>query len=275
MSSPVAIIAGAGRFPLYVAQEVKRQGGSVVVLGIKGWADASLASHVDVYEDIGMGQLGQLIERLKVHGVREAIMAGKVTKEVLFDQRTGFDAQALGLLRQVNDFSVTTLLGAVAKQLAEQGVTLLDSSTYLKGNLCPEGVLTSRGPTEVEVEDIRMGQQVARTMATLDVGQTVVVKGRVIVAVEALEGTDATIRRAHTLAGRGLVVVKVASPAQDRRFDLPIIGTETMATLVESGVSCLALEAQVTLLLEREALVARANAAGICIVGITPLIGSG
>jgi DUF1009 family protein len=242
-----------------------------VVLGIKGWADASLASHADVYEEIGMGQLGLLIERLKSHGVREAIMAGKVTKEVLFDQRAGFDAQTLGLLRQVSDYSVGTLLGAVAKQLAGCGVTLLDSSIFLKASLCPEGVLTKRAPNEGESADIRLGQQVAKAMAALDVGQTVIVKERVVVAVEALEGTDAAIRRAHSLAGGGLVVVKAASPNQDRRFDLPIIGADTIATLAKACVSCLALEAHVSLLLERDTLIARANDAGICIIGVLPI----
>ncbi|MBI3996275.1 MAG: UDP-2,3-diacylglucosamine diphosphatase LpxI [Candidatus Omnitrophica bacterium] len=270
MSARIAIIAGAGRFPFHVAQEAKRQGTSVTAFGIRGWADASLASEVDTYEEIAVGQLGRLIERLKSCGAREAIMAGKVTKEVLFDQRTSFDAEALGLLQHVNDFSVASVLGAIGKRLATEGITLLDSSTYLKANLCPEGVLSARAPSAVEQEDIRIGTQAARMLATLDIGQTVVVKGRVVVALEALEGTDAAIRRAHTLAGEGLVVVKMAAPNQDRRFDLPLIGPATIATLRDSGVSCLAVEAGTTVLLDREALVTAANASHMCLVGILP-----
>jgi DUF1009 family protein len=128
--------------------------------------------------------------------------------------------------------------------------------------------VTTRGPTAEESEDIRLGLQAARALAALDVGQTVAVKRRVVVALEALEGTDATIRRGHALAGEGLVVVKTASPAQDRRFDLPVIGTDTITTLAEVRASCLAVEAGTTLLLDREALLARANAAGLCIVGV-------
>ena len=268
--APIAIIAGAGRFPSHVAREAKRQGISVVVLGIQGWADESLAGLVDAYEAIAVGQLGRLIERLKSHRIRQVIMAGKVTKDVLLDRRTAFDAEALGVLRQVSDVSVNAVLGAIGKRLAGEGITLLDSSTFLKANLCPAGAVTSRVPTDAEQEDIRVGLRASRALASLDIGQTVIVKGRVVVAVEALEGTDAAITRAHALAGRGLVVVKAASPEQDRRFDLPVIGLDTVAALCKTGATCLAVLAGATLLLDRAALIASANAADLCIVGIAP-----
>ena len=270
ISSRLGLIAGAGRFPLQVAQEAKRQGLAVVALGIRGWVDAALAEHVAAYEEIAVGQLGQLIERLKSHGVRQAIMAGKVTKAALFDPRAVFDAETLAILSQARDTSVTALLGAVAQRLARDGITLLDSSTFLRSFLCPVGALTEKAPGAVELEDIRVGLEAARALAALDVGQTVVVKGQVIIAVEALEGTDAAIRRAHALVGEGCVVVKTASPNQDRRFDLPVVGPETLSTLTQAGVSCLAMEAGVTLLLDREALIASANAAGLCLVGVEP-----
>jgi hypothetical protein len=268
MSDRIALIAGAGRFPLHVAQAAKRHGMGVVAMGIQGWADPALSAHVEAYEELAVGQLGRLIERLKFHGVRRAIMAGKVTKDVWLTQRATFDAELLALVSRVPDASVTSLLGAIGQRLAREGITLLDSSTFLKADLCPAGVISARQPSEREQRDIRLGAQAARTMAALDVGQTVVVKEGVIVAVEALEGTDAAIRRAHALAGAGLVVVKMASPAQDRRFDLPVVGPETLATLREAGVSCLAVEAGTTLLLEREAVVASANASAICLMGI-------
>jgi len=268
MNPRIAIIAGAGQFPLHAAQHAKQQGFGVVVIGMKGWADASLAAAADAYEELSIGQLGRLIERLAAHGVRQAIMAGKVTKEVLLDPRTEFDAEALGLLQQVRTASVPALLGAIGDRLAKEGITLLDSSTFLKADLCPAGVLTIRKPTAVEEEDVRIGLQAARRLAECDIGQTVVVKRRVIVAVEALEGTDAAIRRANGLAGDGLVVVKASSPSQDRRFDLPVIGADTLTTLAQCGVGCLAVEAGTTLLLERDALIAAANAASLCIVGI-------
>ena len=268
-AASVAIIAGAGHFPFHVVQEAKRQGVPAIVIGLQGWADPSLAKQVEVYEELAVGQLSRLIATLKSHRVDRAILAGKVTKEILLDQRVAFDAEARGILSQATDASVAALLGAVAQRLASEGITLLDSSTFLQANLCPGGTLTSRAPTAIEQEDIRIGVQAARAIAALDIGQTVVVKRRVIVAVEALEGTDAAIRRAHALAGEGLVVVKTASPNQDRRFDLPIVGMDTMATLKEMRVSCLAVEAGATLLLERDAMLSTANAASICLIGIT------
>ena len=156
----------------------------------------------------------------------------------------------------------------MANRLASEGITLLDSSTFLRANLCPAGVLTRRAPSAAEQNDIPIGFRAARQLASLDIGQTVIVKGRVIIAVEALEGTDAAIRRAHALAGDGLVAVKAASPTQDRRFDLPVIGAETIATLAAAGVSCLAVEADTTLLLDRDALIAAADAARLALVGV-------
>jgi len=269
-TSRMAIIAGAGRFPFHVAREGKRQGCHVIVLGIKGWADPGLAGQVDAYEEVAVGELGRLIDRLKAHEVRRVIMAGKVTKAVLLRDRDTFDAAARAIVQGAADASATQLLGAIAALLAKEGITLLDSSMFLHDYLCPAGTVTARAPTADEAADIDAGFRAAKQLAALDIGQTVIVKRRVIVAVEALEGTDATIQRAHALAGTGLVVVKAASPSQDRRFDLPVIGLETVATLLESGVSCLAVEAGTTILLDRDVLLARANAAGLCLVGVEP-----
>jgi len=268
MSETCAIIAGSGSFPRHVAQEAKRQGLKVVAIGLKGWADPTLADEVDVYEEVAVGQLGQLIARLKAHHVRQAVMAGKVTKGILFDPRVQFDGETLGLLSHVREFSVNALLGAIGSRLAKEGVVLLDSSRFLTQGLCPAGALTTRPPTVPEQDDIRVGMQAARALASLDIGQTVVVKRRVVIAVEALEGTDATIQRAGQLAGGELVVVKMASSQQDMRFDLPVLGLRTMEVVAASGVTCLAVEAGKTLLLDRETLVARANDAKICLIGV-------
>lgn len=269
-ASPIALIAGAGRFPFFVAQAARGQGCRVIAFGLRGWADAALASQVDVYEELAVGELGKLLERLKAHAVSRAIMAGKVTKRVLLDPRTRFDAEALAVLKQVKSLSVNGLLGAVAARLSRDGVTLLDSSAFLGGSLCPEGVLTARKPTPAEEEDIAVGADAARRLAALDIGQTVIVKQRVVVAVEALEGTDAAIARAHALAGDGLTVVKMASPSQDRRFDLPTIGVDTLQALRQAGVTCLAVQPGSTLLLDRDRVIAEADAAGLCLLGRTP-----
>lgn len=267
-TSRVALIAGAGRFPFHVAREGKRQGYQVVALGIRGWVDPALAAAVDTYEEVAVGELGRLIERLKAHEVRHAIMAGKVTKDVLLRDRQTFDATARAIVQQAGDASVPRLLGEIATLLAGAGITLLDSSTFLREQLCPAGPVTRRAPSASETADIEVGFRAARRLASLDIGQTVIVKQGVVVAVEALEGTDAAIQRAHALAGTGLVVVKAASPSQDRRFDLPVIGLETMTVLVASGVTCAAVEAHTTLLLDRDALLANANASGLCLVGV-------
>ena len=268
MSETCAIIAGSGSFPRHVAQEAKRQGLRVVAIGLQGWADPSLAREVDGYEEVPIGQLGRLIDRLNAHQARQVVMAGKVTKEILFDPRIQFDAEALSLLAQAKEFSVNSLLGAIGTRLAARGITLLDSSTFLRAQLCPTGMASQRAPTAQEEDDIRIGVQVARRLADVDVGQTVVVKRKVIVAVEALEGTDAAIARAHQLAHEQLVVVKMASPRQDMRFDLPIVGVRTIEVAAACGVTCVAVEAGKTLLLERDRLLAQANGAGICVVGV-------
>jgi len=265
-----AILAGAGTFPRHVAQAAKRQGLRVVGIGMEGWADRSLAQVVDAYEEITVGQLGRLLERLKAQQVRRVIMAGKVTKDVLLHGDMQFDAEAQALLRRVQGVSVNSLLGAVAERLAQDGIVLLDSSTFLEGDLCPAGVVSRRTPTPEESEDIQAGLPIARQVSAWDIGQTVVVKRRVIVAIEALEGTDAAIERGAQLAGRGCVVVKMASPTQDMRFDLPILGPETMAVAARCGVSCLAVEARKTLLLDPTHLAALADASGLCLVGIEP-----
>ncbi|MBI4343354.1 MAG: LpxI family protein, partial [Candidatus Omnitrophica bacterium] len=253
--------------PFQIAREAKRLGRRVVAIGIQGWADGALAAEVDSYEELPVGQLGRLIARLKAWGVRQAVMAGKVTKVVLVGPGGEFDPEMAGLLARVKDRSVNGVLGAVASRLAQDGIELVDSAQLLSAQLCPPGVLTRRSPTPQQLEDIRLGFDVARQLAALDVGQTVVVKDKVIVAVEALEGTDAAIRRAHELVGPGLVVVKAASPSQDRRFDLPVVGPDTIRLLGACGVACLAVQAGLTLLLDRAAVLAGADDAKLCLVG--------
>ncbi|MBI3323884.1 MAG: UDP-2,3-diacylglucosamine diphosphatase LpxI [Candidatus Omnitrophica bacterium] len=269
MTEQCAVIAGAGQFPFYVAAQARRQGLSVVAIGLKGWVEPTLAGQVDVYEEVAIGQLGRLIERLASHRVRRVVMAGKVTKEVLFDPRVNFDAEALAILSRANGASVNALLGAMGERLAQEGIELIDSSTFLRQDLCPTGVVSRRSPAPEEEVDIEVGSSVARKLAELDIGQTVVVKRQVVVAVEALEGTDAAIRRAGQLAGGDLTVVKMASPAQDLRFDLPILGPATIAVAAEAGVRCIAVEAGKTLLLDKDRLLAQADAQQIGIVGIT------
>jgi DUF1009 family protein len=270
MSTACGLIAGSGTFPFHVAREAGRQGRRVVAMGLTGWVDPSLREHVAVYEEVSIGQLGELVRRLRAHAVTEAVMAGKVTKGVLLDPSVTFDADAVGVIGRVKEFSVNALLGAIAQYLAEHGVRLLDSSTFLREDLCPAGPITKRPPSPEEQADIDVGVRVARALAQVDVGQSVVVRRTVVVAVEALEGTDAMLRRAGQVGGAGGVLVKMASPSQDRRFDLPVLGPQTVAVAREAGVRCLAVEAGSTLLLDRAALIAAADAADLAVVGVEP-----
>jgi len=269
MKQMLAIIAGQGQLPFAVSAAAKNKGLAVLGIGIKGWVDGALSEKVDSYQELSVGQLGDLIKTLKVHQANQVVMAGKVTKEVLLSQQHAFDEEMRRILTQAKDFSVTGVLGAIGQRLAQEGIQLLDSSLLLQDALCPIGQVTARGPSQPQEEDIRLGVSAARSLAALDVGQTVIVCNKVVIAVEALEGTDAAIRRAYELAGSGLVVVKMAAVHQDRRFDLPIVGLQTIKTLRACGIACLAVQANSTLLLDRSSLIAEADAAGIVIVGVS------
>lgn len=266
----IGIIAGAGEFPLHVAQAARAQGHWLCAIALKQHADASIARHVDAIEWTDVGQLSQLLRICKRHALTQAVMAGQVTKGALLNPRIAFDPESLQLLARARDMRVNSLLGAVGERLARDGVELLNSAAFLADWLPAPGTLTRRRPSEAQWEDIHWGAQAARTLASLDVGLTVVVQQQVVLAVEALEGTNAAIRRGAALGQPGVVVVKMARPAQDLRFDLPVIGPQTMQALIETRAACLAVEARTTLLLSRPALIAQADAAGLMVVAIEP-----
>ena len=264
----IGIIAGSGRFPHHVASAARAQGHWVCAIGINGHADAGLASLVDAIEWVDFGHISQLLQICRRHALTQAVMAGQVTKASLFNPRVAFDPEALALLSKAQGMTVDSLLGAVADRLKEEGVELLDSAAFLRDWLPAAGCLTRRQPSKDQWEDIYWGRQVAQTLASLDVGLTVVVRQRVVLAVEALEGTDAAIRRGASLAPPGAVVVKMARPAQDMRFDLPVIGPQTLQTLVDARIACLAVEAGKTLVLSCPELVAQAEAAGVILAAV-------
>ncbi|MBI4354960.1 MAG: LpxI family protein [Candidatus Omnitrophica bacterium] len=266
----LGLIAGGGDFPLTVARCAKERGWAVYAVGLADAASPQLTDVADQITWLSVGQVGELCRFFKSHHVSQAILAGKITKEVLLRGASAFDADALAILAAAPDRSVDGLLGALAARLAREGTAVIDSTTFLKEWLPSAGVLTRRPPTQEEWEDIRFGRTLARTLAGCDAGQTVVVKRRVVLAVEALEGTDAAIRRAGTLGGEGAVVVKMARPQQDWRFDVPVVGLRTLEALIAGRAACLAVEAGRTLLLEQPTLVARADALGLVIVAVEP-----
>ncbi len=263
----IGLIAGNGRFPLIFAQEAKKQGVEVVALAIKKETSPSLENLVDRIHWVDLGELGDLIEICKREEITRAVMAGQVRHTRLFSE-VKLDARAMALLAGVQDKKANSLLGAVADELSREGIELIDSATYLSHLLPSPGILTRRKPTQKEWRDIEFGHKMAKEIAGLDIGQTVVVKDQAVLAVEGMEGTDLTIKRGGKLGKGDVVVVKVSKPQQDRRFDLPIVGERTIEVLKAAKARVLAFSARGTILLDREKVVKKANQNGISLVAI-------
>ncbi len=283
----LGLIAGNGRFPFLLLEAARAQGLEVAVAAIREETDPEIDHRAAVDEKIkvywlSLGELSRLIETFQKEGVKAAVMAGQVKHKQIFSSIRP-DWRLAKLLLNLRTRNTDMLLGAVAKVLADEGIELMSSTSFLEPLLAQEGVLTEsvaggRGPDEDERRNIEYGLSVARAVAGFDIGQTVVVAAQACVAVEAMEGTDAAIERAGALMrtlGEGdpastlkrrLTVVKVAKPKQDMRFDVPVIGMQTIETMIRAGASCLSVEAGRTLLFDRESLLKRAAEAGIAIV---------
>jgi DUF1009 family protein len=268
--APLGLIAGNGSFPFLALNAARAMGRDVTVIAIKDEADATLEAAARsagaALHWVSLGQLGRCIALLKEAGVHEAVMAGQVKHVKIFSDFMP-DLTLLSVVRRLKGRNTDALIAGVAEVLREKGIELLDSTLFLRPLLAPAGVLTRRLPTEAERADFEFGYRMADAIAGLDVGQTIVVKDQAVVAVEAMEGTDETIARAGRLAGPGTVVVKVAKPNQDMRFDVPVVGVPTVAAMRDAGAAALTVDAGRTLMLDGEAIVHAADAAGICIVG--------
>lgn len=263
----IGLIAGNGRFPLLFAENARRLGYRVSAVALSGEADPSLERVVDRMHWVALGQLGRLIKAFKHDGVRQAVMIGGVKKTHLFSNIRP-DLRSLALLRRVTVRKDDALLRAIAAELEDEGIRVRESTFGLDGLLVEEGTLTKRAPTRKEWRDIEFGWEMAEAVGRLDIGQCVVVKDRVVVAVEAVEGSDEAIRRGGKLARSGAVVVKRFKPQQDRRFDLPAVGPGTIRAMAESGAAVLAIEAGKAVFLDREDAIHAADQAGIAIVGL-------
>jgi UDP-2,3-diacylglucosamine hydrolase len=264
---PLGLIAGNGRFPFLAAAGAKRAGRRVVALAIREEAAPELEQAVDEFHWVGLGQLGKAIELLRRAGAREAVMAGQVKHRQIFSGVVP-DLKLMGVLARLAFQNTDSLIGAVAEALARDGITLLPSVAFLASELATAGAMTRRRPGRGERRDVEYGERVARALAEMDLGQTAVVKDRAAVALEAMEGTDETIRRAGRIAGRGTTVVKVSKPRQDMRFDVPVVGPGTLDAMHESGASVLALDAGRTLLIDRAEFLARADAIAVAVWGL-------
>ncbi len=261
----LGIIAGGGQFPLLAAESAKKRGLAVVAVAHKGETDPALSEQVDRIVWIKLGQLGHLIKALKKNGARKALMAGTITKRKMFENVLP-DLKGLTVMSRLAVFHDDDILRAVAGELEREGIEIVSSTAFLPELYAPEGCLTKRKPTRSENEDILFGWRIAKELGRLDIGQCVVVKRKTVLAVEAIEGTDETIRRGGRIGKEGAVVVKVSKPEQDMRFDVPTAGRDTIAVMERVKASVLAVEAGKTLLFDREEMIARADEAGICVV---------
>jgi UDP-2,3-diacylglucosamine hydrolase len=277
----IGLVAGWGRFPLVVAQSLKDHGYEVHCVGLKNHADEALRQICDSFVTSGVARLGAHIRYFRRRGISQATLAGKVFKDKVLFSRLGW----LGLLpdlRTIRAFfplfilgkhnrSDDTLLTVVVDQYAQSGITMAPATDFAPQLLAAPGQLTRRGPTAREEQDIAYGWSLAKEMGRLDIGQSVAVKGRAVIAVEAVEGTDACIRRAGQLCPQGgFTVVKVAKPQQDMRFDVPTIGLGTIQSLIAAGGKLLAIEAGKTIVVDRAEIVALADQHGIAIVSLEP-----
>lgn len=264
----IGLIAGNGRFPLVFAQAARAEGLEVIAVAHRGETDPAIEAQASSVTWVRVGELGRLIDTFKRFGVKRAVMAGGITKAKLFRSFRP-DLRGAAFLARMRTLKDDHLLRGVAEELRREGIDVVHSTLFLGGIVAREGVLGAVAPSKRQWEDIKLGFRVAKLVGRFDIGQCVVVKGGSVVAVEGLEGTDATIVRAGELAGGELVVVKVSKPAQDLRFDLPAVGPDTIAILRQRGGGVLAVEAEATILLDRNLLLAEADRARIAVVGVT------
>ena len=276
----IGLLAGWGEYPRVVARGLRSQGKRVICVGIHDHADPRLRTDCDAFHDVGLGQLGRAIRIFQRHGVTQATMAGKIHKVLLFQRfywlkhfpdwecaRTFFPHFVTKTVDRKDDTMITAAVSAFARH----GITFAPATEFLPDLLIRQGTLSHRNPSAAEVKDIRFGWKLAKELGRLDVGQSVAVKGRAALALEAIEGTDQCIQRAGQLCpAGGFTVVKVAKPQQDMRFDVPTIGLGTLRSLAESGGRVLAVEADRTILIDEPSVLDFANLNGLSIVSIDP-----
>lgn len=266
----LGLLAGNGRFPFLVLEAARSLGHEITIIAVKEEADADLEAAaaapapVPIHR-VSLGHLGTCLQILQQAGVTHAVMAGQVKHTKIFGVLP--DLTFMRLLATLTTRNTDALIGAVADVMRDRGIELMDSTALLTPLLAEAGVMTARRPTEAETASLTFGYRMADTIAGLDIGQTIAVKQSAVVAVEAMEGTDAVIARAGELAGPGVVLVKVAKPRQDMRFDVPIVGVPTIQAMARVGSSVLSLDAGMALMFDKTAMIAAADAAGIAIVG--------
>lgn len=266
LNSPFGLIAGNGVFPIEVAAAARQRGMRVIAIAHRGETRPELESSVDQITWIKVGELQKIIDVLKAGGVHEAAMAGGISRARLADSFAP-DQRAIRMLAAITRWSDDAVLRAVAREVESEGIAVIDPVPMLEGAIARPGLLAGPEPGEARIRDLDLAFSVARSLGAFDIGQSVAVKGGVVAAVEAVEGTDAALRRAAALSGKDLVIAKVAKPGQDLRFDRPAIGPATIELLAEIGAAMLGVEAGMCLILERERTLRAADDAAITVFG--------
>ena len=264
----IGLIAGNRRFPLLVCQEAQKQGVAVVTAAVKGETSPEIKKYSDKTYWFSLGEFNRMFDTFKAEGIKEVIMAGQISPARLFSREVMNSREIQELLSSMKDRKANTIFQSIAQRLTESGLELLDSTIFVKNYLPSEMTLTKREPSAYEWEDIKFGIDLARKIADLDIGLSVGVKQKAILAVEALEGTDNLIRRAGALAQNGVVIAKVSRPNQDMRFDIPVIGLNTVRTLVSAKAGCLAIEAGKTLFIDMQPSLVLADRQKLSIVAV-------
>ncbi|MFW5487420.1 MAG: LpxI family protein [Desulfovibrio sp.] len=267
-SDIIGVIAGGGQFPRLVAQSARKMGHGVAMVGFYRNTDVETMQCADSSVELKLGQLSKLISYFKKHNVRRIVMAGTINKAKALDLRPDF--RAAKLLFSLKGKGDDALLRAISSELEREGFVVSKAHEVVPELLTPAGILTRKQPSPENLQDIAYGWDVAKIIGQMDIGQTIVLKKQVVAAVEALEGTDAAIKRGAELAGDGCTVVKIFKPGQEERIDLPSFGLQTMEVLQKAGVECLAVEAGRSLFFNREESLDLADSCGICVVAVTP-----
>ena len=264
----IGLIAGVGRLPVEFARAARGMGVHVIGVGVLPEVDPELSQVTHTYENINIAKLDRIFKVFKREKVTEITLLGKITKELVYAHREMPDLRVLKIFSRIKNFSDDTLTLALVEELAAEGITVLDQTELLRPLMPEPGVLTKRKPTDAELADMRFGLDMAKKIGGLDIGQTVVVKNRALMAVEAIEGTDACIRRGGQLGRGGVTVAKSAKPKQDMRFDVPSVGPDTVDSMIEAGAVALVIEAGKTLVVDRDRMVEKADQHGMTIVAM-------
>ncbi len=269
-SRALGLIAGMGDLPKAVASEAKSMGYYVVAVALQPPADESLKPFADDFHKVSIGRLGGLISLLKKLSIKEAVMAGKVPKGLLYKNKKDIvpDLTMAKVLLSLKDRSDDTIMNGIVNELEKNGIKLHNTTIFAEGLLCPEGVLTRNKPSKKELQDINFGWNIAKEMGSLDIGQTVVVKNMAVMAVEAIEGTDEAIKRGGNLAQKDAVIIKVSKPGQDMRFDVPVLGLDSLDSMKACGAKVLAFEAGKCIIVDKANFIKQADKNGLVVAAV-------